>query len=326
MLSLPHIRQRVMDSARTSVSEGASHLEFQAMASRCRVTFAASLPAARDFQRALLLWVADFEATYSRFISDSLVSRINASAGKEWTKVDPTTENMLALCDQAYSFSRGIFDATALPLIQLWNWKASPPIVPSEAAIQVARQKVGWPKVQRKPGQIFLQQGMSLDLGGLGKEYAVDQVASLAEQFGIQHVLIDFGRDVFVRGIPPDGRAAWHIGLEDPAQPGKCWTSVAAKDIAVATSGDYNRRFEINGRRYGHILDVRTGYPVANGCRAVSVIAPRCTMAGMLATTIFVAGPEEGIKMLELLPGLAGCILMENSQLRSRRFHEYVVA
>jgi thiamine biosynthesis lipoprotein len=325
VLTLPHIRQRVLDSSRSSQSEGGYHLEFQAMASRCRITFGASSAAARDFQRALLTWVADFEATYSRFVPESLVTRINASAGKQWSEVDSTTENILGLCHEAHSFSRGIFDPTALPLIQLWNWKANPPVVPSDAAIQEARLNVGWNQVQRKPGKIFLPGGMSLDLGGIGKEYAVDQAASLASEFGIKNVLVDFGQDVLARGTPSDGRPAWHIGLEDPAQPGKCWTSLGVKDMAVATSGDYYRRFEIAGQRYGHILDVRTGYPVANGCRAVSVLAPSCSVAGMLATTIFVLGPQEGLKMLDLMPGFAGCILLEKSQLASRRFYEHVV-
>src|SRR5947207_885767 len=119
MIILSHIRQRVLDSARASQSEGAFHLQFHAMASRCHVTFGASPVAARDFQRTLLLWVADFEATYSRFIAESLVSRINASAGKQWVEIDPATENILSLCNEAYAFTRGIFDATALPLIEL---------------------------------------------------------------------------------------------------------------------------------------------------------------------------------------------------------------
>jgi thiamine biosynthesis lipoprotein len=94
----------------------------------------------------------------------------------------------------------------------------------------------------------------------------------------------------------------------------------------VATSGDYVRRFEINGRRYGHILDVRTGQPVDNGCRAVSVLAPSCTLAGMLSTAVFVLGPEQGLRLLEAQYGAAGAIVTENGVITSRRFYEHVVS
>jgi thiamine biosynthesis lipoprotein len=167
---------------------------------------------------------------------------------------------------------------------------------------------------------------MSIDLGGIGKEYAVDCVAQLAAQHGIASALVDFGHDVFALGAPYDGRPAWHVGLEDPAQPGQCWAGVAVKQQAVATSGDYVRRFEVNGRRYGHILDVRTGQPVANGCRAVSVIAPTCTLAGLFSTAAFVLGPEEGIRLLDATPRVAGSIITDTGRTASRRFYEQVVS
>lgn len=164
---------------------------------------------------------------------------------------------------------------------------------------------------------------MSLDLGGIGKEYAVDCVVQLATAHGIANVLVDFGQDLCTRGAPA-GKPAWHIGLEDPCNAGKCWAGVAIKDKAVATSGDYLRHFMINGRRYGHIIDPRTGYPVDNGCRAVSVIASTCTAAGILATTAFILGPTEGLKLIGNYMGAEGCITTNNSRHETRRFHEYV--
>jgi thiamine biosynthesis lipoprotein len=228
------------------------------------------------------------------------------------------------MCQELYFFTRGAFDPTALPLIQLWNWKADPPVIPDAATISASRELVGWRKVQRRKGAIHLpQEGMCIDLGGIGKEYAVDRVVQLAQENGIPNVLVDFGQDVRVSGRPP-GRPAWHIGLEDPQNPGNCWTGVAAQDTAVATSGDYLRRFEVNGRRYGHILDPRTGYPVNNGCRAVTVIAPTCTFAGALSTTAFVLGEQEGLKMIESYFGAEGCILTETTRHQTRRFNEYL--
>jgi len=297
------------------------------MATRCRVSFAANATLAKTFSAAVLQWVADFEATYSRFLPESLISRINDSAGLHWVEIDPETQRIFALCDEAHFLTQGTFDPTALPLIRLWNWKATPPAIPDDEQIAAAMQLVGWRKVQRAPGKIFLPSpGMSIDLGGIGKEYAVDRIAHLATQHGITSALVDFGQDVFALGLPTDGRPAWHIGLEDPKQPGKCWAGLAVRNQAVASSGDYLRRFEVNGKRYGHILDVRTGWPVANGCLAVSVIAPTCTLAGLYSTAAFVLGPEEGIKMLEATPNVNGCITLETKRTHTRRFYEHVVS
>jgi FAD:protein FMN transferase len=321
------VRQRIGSSVRQWAENGAHHLEFGAMAGRCRVTVAASDTVARAFQREALDWVARFESRYSRFLPDSLVSKINGQAGRRWVEVDEETDRLLSLCHEAHFISRGVFDPTALPLLQLWNWKANPPVIPTEEAVAAARDKVGWRKVQRAPGKVFLPEpGMSLDLGGLGKEYAVDSVAALAVGRGIQSVLVDFGQDVLALGLPPDGRPAWHIGLEDPRQPGRCWAGVAVQNMAVATSGDYLRRFELNGRTYGHIIDVRTGRPVANGHRAVSVLAPGCTLAGILSTAAFVLGPEEGLRLLDSMPGVAGCMVTDHQTIQNRRFHEYLAA
>ncbi len=327
VLTSPNVHDRIRASAKLTARGDRRDLEFHAMATRCRVSFSADATLAKTFSEAVLQWVADFEATYSRFLPDSLISRINDSAGLHWVEIDPETQRIIALCDEAHFLTRGIFDPTALPLIQLWNWKTNPPVIPDDGQISAAMQLVGWRKVQRAPGKIFLPSpGMSIDLGGIGKEYAVDRVAHLATQHGITSALVDFGQDIFALGLPTDGRPAWHIGLEDPKQPGKCWAGLAARNQAVASSGDYVRRFEVNGKRYGHILDVRTGRPVANGCLAVSVIAPTCTVAGLFSTAAFVLGPEEGIRLMEATPNVNGCITSEHGRTHTRRFYEYVVS
>ena len=124
----------------------------------------------------------------------------------------------------------------------------------------------------------------------------------------------------------PGGRPAWHIGLEDPREPGRCWTGVGVNNMAVATSGDYLRSFQREGRRYGHILDVRTGRPVANECLAVSVIAPQCILAGMLSTTAFVLGPEEGARLLGSTYQVEGCIVTAHTRFPTRRFFEFATS
>ncbi len=322
--ALSVVHERVKRSAQCVAEAGLCKLAFQAMSTTCRVHFRSPNPAAaRDFPAEVLRWVAGFEACYSRFIPESLIGRINAAAGEHWVDIDPETEALLKLCGDMVFFTRGVFDPTALPLIRLWNWKASPPVVPGEADILAAQERVGWRKVQCRPGAVFLPQtGMCLDLGGIGKEYAVDRVVMLAGQFGIQHVLVDFGQDVRVQGEPPE-KAAWHIGLEDPRHPGRCWTGVAVTRQAVATSGDYLRHFFHGGRRYGHIIDPRTGYPVNNGTLSVTVIAPHCTLAGILSTTAFVLGADDGRRLLESCPGVEGCITTETNQQETKGFYAY---
>jgi thiamine biosynthesis lipoprotein len=138
-------------------------------------------------------------------------------------------------------------------------------------------------------------------------------------------VLVDFGQDIRVQGCPAD-KPAWYIGLQDPADPARCWCGLAVKNQAVATSGDYFRSFTRNGKRYGHIIDPRTGYPVNNTCRAVTVIAPSCTVAGVLSTTAFVLGPQDGLGFISNFFGAEACVVTERGTFNTRRFQSYVVS
>jgi len=301
-------------------------LAFRAMATTCEVQYTAPQgdPQAARFEAAAQAWVHGFEAKYSRFQPGSVVSRINAAAGKAWVEVDAETEMMLSLCQTLHFMTRGLLDASALPLLLLWNWKADPPVIPTPGQIEAALKRVGWSKVQRQNGRVFLPEaGMGLDFGGFGKEYAVDLVALMALDHGLTDVLVDFGHDLRAHGAPP-GKAAWHIGLEDPKQPGRTWASVGLTGQAIASSGDYLRRFEVNGRRFGHILDPRTGWPVANGCTQATVIAGTCLQAGMLSTAAFIGGLDLGLELIRACPGADGVILTDKEKGQTRGFHTYV--
>jgi FAD:protein FMN transferase len=321
------VAARIAQSVQCTVERGMNKLTFGAMGTHCKVQFhGVSAAVTRDFQQAVVAWVAQFEARYSRFIADSLVGRINAAAGEHWVEIDPDTERLFAFCQELFFFTHGTFDPTALPLIKLWNWKAQPPSLPTPEAISAARELIGWNKVQRRSGGVFLPRaGMSIDLGGIGKEYAVDCVMNQAIARDIQNVLVDFGQDVRVRGHALD-KKFWWIGLDDAIDPGKCWAGVAVTDHGVATSGDYLRCFELNGHRYSHILDPRTGYPADSGCHGASVIAPSCTIAGLLATSAIILGAEEGMRLIEMHPGAAGALTTSTNKLYSRKFHEYIPA
>jgi thiamine biosynthesis lipoprotein len=303
-------------------------LTFRAMATQCEVQYAApgGDPQASQFEAAAAGWVHAFEAKYSRFQPNSLISRINDAAGKEWVAVDPETDGLLAMCDTLFFMTRGILDPSALPLIRIWNWKADPPVIPDAAAIAAALRLVGWSKVRREPGKVFLpEKGMALDFGGFGKEYAVDIVAHIARDHGILNSLVDFGHDLRATGAPP-GRPAWHIGLEDPKVPGKTWASVGLSGKSIASSGDYIRSFTVARKRYGHIIDPRTGWPVSNGCTQATVIADTCLQAGMLSTSAFIAGVEKGLEMIRSVPGAEGLVLTGHEKAQTRGFFNYVAS
>jgi FAD:protein FMN transferase len=303
-------------------------LAFRAMATQCEIqyTTAGGDAQATKFEAAAQAWVHAFEAKYSRFQPTSLVSRINDAAGKEWVAIDAETEGLLKMCDTIVFMTRGILDPTALPLIRIWNWKAVPPVIPGAAAIASALKLVGWSKVRREPGKVFLPvAGMALDFGGFGKEYAVDIVSLIAKEHGLIDCLVDFGHDLRASGASP-GKPAWHIGLEDPKSPGKTWASVALTGKAIASSGDYIRSFTVAGKRYGHIIDPRSGSPVSNGCTQATVIAETCLQAGMLSTAAFVAGTEAGMELIRSCPGAEGIILTDKERAQSRGFFNYVAS
>jgi thiamine biosynthesis lipoprotein len=302
-------------------------VRWTALGTNCEVQYeCADRSVAARFEAEAIAWVAAFEAKYSRFRPDSLVSRINQGAGREWVAIDAEMEEMLDLCGSLYQLSRGVLDVTALPLLRLWDYKAEVPRVPSESEIARARALVGWPKVQRWNECVRLPvAGMALDFGGWGKEYAVDRVAQLAQRHGLTRVLVDFGHDLCAVGAAP-GKPAWHIGLENPSRPGTdFWSSIAAKDCGVASSGDYLRGFIVEGRRYGHIIDPRTGWPVANGCRQVTAIARSCVQAGVLSTTAFILGPEEGIAFVQEIPACEAAIVTDRARHQTKGFINYVV-
>ena len=321
------VSARVRDSMQVEARGDFHRLNCRAMSTPLNIAFvASSAAAAQDFPRTAIDWIARFEARYSRFLPESIVGQINARSGGDWLELEEDADRLLSICAEMHCLTRGVFDPAALPLLRIWDWKADPPRIPDESAILAAREVSGWEKVQRHPRAIRLPiAGMGIDLGGIGKEFAVDQLVSMARQFGISDVMIDIGQDIRVVGHAP-AKDAWYIGLEEPDRPGECWTAVRLTDQAVATSGDYFRSFTIDGKRYGHILDPRTGLPVSNGCQSVSVIAPSCVMAGILSTAAFILGAQQGLELIREQRNAEACMTTEYARHQTRRFSSYVPA
>ena len=180
-------------------------MSFRAMGSPCRVDYSAASPAqAQEFEAKVIGWVQAFEQEFSRFLPDSCISRIRQSAGGDWVEVSAEALSLFALCDWFHWITQGLFDPTSLPLLSLWDYHAEHPVLPTKEQMDLARSRMGWKKFQRDGRRVRLPEpGMGLDLGGIGKEYAVDRVMEMAEAFGIRNCLVNFGLDLRVRGEPP---------------------------------------------------------------------------------------------------------------------------
>ena len=324
----PLIRQRLEDAALLDVGDGFWEVGFRALGSECELFYAApSLKEATEFRNAAFDWLANFEARFSRFLPDSVISLINANAGQRWTDIDEQGDLMLNICDHCHLTTHGAFDATSLPLSILWDWKRKHESLPTADEIAAARQLVGWSRVKREAGRVMLpDKGMMLDFGGVGKEFAVDCLIQLASAYGIKHIMVDLGGDIAVLGEPTEG-GGWYVGLEDPSAPeDRCYCGIRLKSGgAIATSGDYRRFFTHEGLTFGHIIDCRTGWPVANGTRSASVIAPLCVLAGLLSTSAMVIGGQEAIRLWQLTPGVEGCLWSKGQLHETRGFRRTVL-
>lgn len=225
--------------------------------------------------------VRRIEQKYSRYRPDSLLSRINAAAGHDPVQIDQETHALLQLGGHLHRASEGRFDLTSGVLRRAWDFRTQR--VPTQAQIDALLPLVGWGHVVMSPEHVRLpQRGMELDLGGLGKEYAADRAADMCLALGMHGGFVDLGGDIRVIGPRADG-SGWRFGIRDPLNAGSLNGELTLTSGALATSGDYERGFEVDSRRYGHLLDARSGWPV-NHWRSVSVAAPTAVAAGMLAT------------------------------------------
>jgi len=240
------------------------------------------------------------EQKFSRYRDDNIIFKINNAAGQP-VQVDPETALLLTYADQCYQLSDGRFDITSGVLREVWRFDGSDRI-PSITAVEMVLSRVGWPKVEWHSSILKMERGMEIDLGGIGKEYAVDRAALLIRPHIQGGVLINFGGDLCALGTRSDGRA-WEIAIEDPACGDKKQLGlVSLKTGAVATSGDARRYLIKDGVRYGHILDPVTGWPIPGAPRSVTTVASTCMEAGMLSTFAILegGGAEAFLKELEV--------------------------
>jgi thiamine biosynthesis lipoprotein len=264
---------------------------FRAMAGPCEVLIE-TLDATEA--RVVVERVADcawrIEDKYSRYRRGNVVDEINTADGRAIT-VDEETAKLLDFAATLHDLSDGLFDATSGVLRRAWTFDGGTRL-PTQAEIDALLPLVGWDKVQWRRPKLRLLPGMQLDFGGIGKEYAVDQAVQIARNICGRPALVNFGGDLAVSRSRADGRP-WRVGIEDPVLRGGAASRVLElRHGALATSGDTHRFVLANGTRYSHILDPRSGWPVRDAPRSVTVAAGTCTQAGMLTTLAVLAGND----------------------------------
>ena len=230
------------------------------------------------------------ERKFSRYRTDSVVHRIHQSAGAP-VEVDDETAGLLDYAALCHEESGGLFDITSGVLRRVWTFDGKSR-APAPGAVASLLPRVGWTRVTWERPRLTLPAGMEIDLGGIGKEYAVDRAAARLAARSPCAFLVNLGGDLYASG-PRSGGRPWIVGVDDPERTGEAVTHrIELPRGGLATSGDARRWVMHEGRRLGHILDPRTGWPVEGAPRAVTVLAPTCLEAGTLATFAILQGPN----------------------------------
>ena len=253
------------------------------MGSSCEIQlYANNRNQAQDIANLAIADVHRIEQRYSRYRDDSVLTAINNAAAIAGSiEIDEETLALLNYANTCYQQSNGLFDITSGVLREAWDFKSQ--IIPQNNKIKALLPRIGWNKVAITGSILsFSETGMQLDFGGIGKEYAVDRAAGICQQHGLQHGLVDLGGDIKIIGPHTDGRP-WSVGIRHPRKPGELMASINVSRGGIASSGDYERCIILNGKRYSHVLNPKTGWP-ARGLSSITVVAEQCVIAGSVST------------------------------------------
>ena len=271
-------------------------LSFKAMGSACELVLAASSKKEADkLGQGAIDEVLRIEHKYSRYTNDSIIAKINQKAGHGAVQCDDETYALFQFASQLFDQSDGLFDITSGVLRQAWDFQK--PEVPSASNLRRLLPLVGWQKVVLQDQSIALPLvGMEVDLGGFGKEYAADRAAQVLKQKGVTSGYVNLAGDMRFLGPKPSGEP-WMIGIQDPRHSDRMVATLPVMQGGLATSGDYERYFELHGQRYCHVLNPKTGMPVRSW-RSVSVTAPATVVSGC-TTTIAMLKEADGLAFLQ---------------------------
>lgn len=246
-------------------------------------------------------------AEMSCFVASSDISRLNAAAVGEPVPISRRTLAVLREAQRYHRLSAGAFDVTVGGLMAFYRpifRGQEAPRLPAAAALRRLRETVGSKALvldDAGPTAARMRAGLLVDLGAIAKGFAVDEVVAVLKRQGVGNGVVSVGGEVRTWGRHPEGRP-WRTGVRDPLAPSEICLELSRPDCAIATSGNYEQFFELEGVRYAHIVDPRTGLPVHHQLVGVTVLAPTCLQADALATALSVLGPDEGRRLLALFP------------------------
>ncbi|SUX43281.1 FAD:protein FMN transferase [Chryseobacterium indoltheticum] len=243
------------------------------------------------------------ENLISEWNPETQISEVNRNAGIKPVKVDA---EVFALTEKGIYFSQltdGAFDISIVAMDKIWKFDDSMNELPSEESIRNSVKNVGYQNIilDKTNSTIFLKnKGMKIGFGSIGKGYAADKTRELMKSFGVKAGIINASGDISTWGTQPDG-TPWAIGINNPFKDDTIAAVLYLKENAVTTSGSYEKYAEINGKRYSHIMNPKTGYP-STGLTSVTVVGSNATMANGFSTSIMVLGRKKGLKLIKKFP------------------------
>jgi thiamine biosynthesis lipoprotein len=257
------------------------------------------------------------DAMMSVWKDGSDVLRLNAAAGDHAVPVSPETREVLRVARQVSDQTEGRFDVTFGALSGLWKFDTQDKddSIPDRREVLKRLPLVNYRDIEvddRAGTALLKRKGMRVNLGGIGKGYAVDRSAAILRESGLRDFMIQAGGDMYVGGRRGD--RPWRLGIRDPRGPAdRSFAMLDLTDGTFSTSGDYERFFIKDGRRYHHILDLSVGEP-AQGCRSVTLVTDRAVIADALAKGVFILGPDAGMALIERTPGVQGVIVSAKNE------------
>lgn len=252
------------------------------------------------------------EGVFSVFYPDSEISQINRLKAGERLKISSEAFDLIKKSIEYNKKTEGAFDITVKPLVDLWKRAKAAGKIPTPEEIEVSLARVGSNEIILDDAEktiSFRKDGMALDLGGVAKGYATARAVGILKASGIRNAIVNSGGDMYCLGKKSD-REFWKVGIQHPRNRNRMFLELRLKDKAVDTSGDYEKYFILDGRRYSHIIDPRTGYPVGDNIVSASVIADDSAMADILATALCVLG-REGLMIVETMSGADAMIIVK---------------
>jgi thiamine biosynthesis lipoprotein len=256
-----------------------------------------------------------YDAMFSNKVEDSEIFRIN-NAGGNPVEVSAETVKLIKKALYYSDLSNGVFDITIAPVSELWDFHAEEPVVPAPEAVTGAVGHVDYKNILIKDNTVQLLDPLArIDVGGIAKGYIADRVKEYLKEEGVKHAVIDLGGNVLTIGGRPDG-SDYNIGIQKPFDTtGTPVTSVRISDKSIVTSGIYQRYFEVDGKKYHHILDPRTGYPCENNLYSVTIITDSSLTADALSTTCFLLGFDKGMRLISQLDNVDGVFITNDNKI-----------